>query len=380
MPWKERDTMSLRLEFVTLAKLPDANIRRLCRRYQISPTTGYKWLKRFDESGAEGLTDLSRRPHRTPRRSPPALERAVVQLRKAHPAWGGRTIRAYLHQHGWTQPPAPSTVTDILRRNHQLETPSNAPQRHWQRFEADAPNELWQMDFKGPISLVQGQCHPFTALDDHSRFSVALQACSDQKTHTVHSSLTQAFRRYGLPQCILMDNGPPWGSDSQHRYTPLIAWLIRLGVRPIHSRPYHPQTLGKEERFHRTLNAEVFRYHRFHNLAQCQRHLDRWRDTYNFHRPHQGIGLQVPARRYRDSPRSFPEPLPPIDYGPDDFVRKVQAQGEVFFRGRVFRIPKAFRGYPVALRPTDTDGLFDVYFCQQRLSQLDLRKPYRRHS
>jgi transposase InsO family protein len=221
MPWKERDTMSLRLEFVTLAKLPDANMRRLCRRYQVSPTTGYKWLKRFNESGADGLTDLSRQPHRTPRRSPPPLERAVVRLRKAHPAWGGRTIQAYLHQHGWTQPPAPSTVTDILRRKHLLQPASEATQRHWQHFEADAPNELWQMDFKGPISMVLGQCHPFTVLDDHSRFSVALHACSDQKTHTVRSSLTQAFRRYGLPQCILMDNGALLGVPAPNIATPL---------------------------------------------------------------------------------------------------------------------------------------------------------------
>jgi hypothetical protein len=154
----------------------------------------------------------------------------------------------------------------------------------------------------------------------------------------------------------------------------LTVWLIRLGIKVIHSRPYHSQTAGKEERFHRTLKAEVIGQRLFRDLADCQVHFDRWRKIYNFERPHEALGLTVPASRYRESPREFPAVLPPIEYGPDDVVRKVQQGGQVHFRGRVLKIPTSFQGYPVGLRPTVADDVFEVFFCQQKVVQIDLTK------
>ena len=170
-----------------------------------------------------------------------------------------------------------------------------------------------------------------------------------------------------------MDNGSPWGSDAEHPYTPLTAWLIRLGIRVSHSRPYHPQTQGKDERFHRTLNVEVLKGNVFHDLNHCQRIFDEWRDVYNFERPHEAIGMAVPASRYRPSGRAFPETLLAIEYGSGDVVRKVQAKGEIHYRGFVFKVGKAFHGYPVALRPANEDGVMSVYFCRQRIADIDLR-------
>jgi hypothetical protein len=149
--------------------------------------------------------------------------------------------------------------------------------------------------------------------------------------------------------------------------------LIRLGITVSHSRPCHPQTQGKEERFHRTLEIELLRGHPFSSLAQCQRAFDRWRHTYNHDRPHDALALEVPLTRYRPSPRSFPSVLPPIEYSPDDQVRKVQDKGEISFQGHTIRLSRALHGYPVGLRPTPTDGCFDIYFCHQKLTQIDLR-------
>jgi transposase InsO family protein len=270
-------------------------------------------------------------------------------------------------------------MTAILQRHGQI-APEAAPQHTaWQRFEHDAPNRLWQMDFKGHFALLAGRCHPLTVLDDHSRFAVGLQACGDQTGQTVQARLTACLRRYGLPEAILVDNGPPWGSDAEHPHTPLTAWLIRLGVRILHTRPYHPQTQGKDERFHRTLKAEVLGTRVLRDLAHCQREFDRWREVYNLQRPHEALAMAVPASRYRVSPRAFPEVLPPIEYGPADLVRKVAEGGELSYRSRPFRVGKAFCGYPVALRPTLVDGVLDVFFCHQRVAQVNLRNQEELH-
>lgn len=377
MPWEEVSTMSLRKEFVMLALQDGANRRELCRRFGISPKTGYKWLKRYTGEGSAALADRSRRPIRSPNATAQALERVVVELRQAHPAWGGRKLRRRLSRLGYQALPSPSTITAILHRHGLIEPQASQKAQPFVRFEHEAPNQLWQMDFKGHFAMATGRCHPLTVLDDHSRFNLTLQACSDEQGLTVQRALTETFRRYGLPERMLMDNGAPWGNDADHPLTPLTVWLIRLGVGVSHSRPYHPQTMGKDERFHRTLNVELLSQHRFEDLPACQRRFDRWRDSYNLERPHESLKMDVPAQHYQPSQRFFPETLPAIEYGPAETVRKVQAKGELFFKGHVFRISKALRRYPVALRPTPEDGVFSVYFCQTQVAEIDLRNPYR---
>ena len=190
-------------------------------------------------------------------------------------------------------------------------------------------------------------------------------------TEIARPLLTTVFRRYGLPRRITCDNGPPWGS-SNSKYTKLAVWLMQLGIAVSHSRPRHPQTQGKDERFHRTLQAEVLRYFKADDLASYQDHFDKWRHVYNTERPHQALGLKVPASRYQASQRSYPERLPAIEYGPADIVRKVRGYGHIKYQSREYHIGQAFAGLPVALRFTITDGLFDVYFCQHRIGQINL--------
>jgi transposase InsO family protein len=374
MPWRELSVMEQREEFVRLALVTGANMSELCRRSRISRAKGYKWLKRYRAEGRAGLADRSRRPLCSPGQTPEAVEAQVLRIREdSNNAWGGRKIARVMRRNGVLEVPAPSTITQILRRHGKLDERAQEHPGPHQRFERAAPNELWQMDFKGHFAMAEGRCHPLTVLDDHSRYSLTLSACGNEQDTTVRAQLVVAFRRYGLPLAMLMDNGSPWGDAGGQPHTVFTVWLMRLGVRVTHGRPFHPQTQGKDERFHRTLKAEVLSGKSFRDLVACQRAFDRWRHIYNHERPHEALALATPAERYRVSSRSFPETLPEIEYGPGDTVRKVDPLGYISLKGRRLHVGKAFRGHPIALRRSDEDGLLGVHFCAHRIGTLDLR-------
>ena len=371
MPWKKvSTTMDQRQEFVQLAGQDGVNRRELCRHFGIHPSTGYKWIRRWE--AGEALADRSRRPHSSPRRTKPAIEARILAIRDDHPAWGARKLAHCLDRDG-VACPAVSVVHEILRRNGRIVPPPGGPVAH-QRFEKPAPNLLWQMDFKGWIKLGNGtRCHPLTVLDDHSRYAIALEACADEQGHTVQSRLERTFRRYGLPDAFFVDNGTPWGDSSGQRWTRFGVWLLKLGVGVLHSRPYHPQSRGKNERFHRTLKAEVFALKRFRDLAEVQHALDAWRTTYNLERPHHALDQQVPASRYRPSSRRMPDRLPVVDYDEGEIVRLVpRTKDYVRFKGRLWNVPRAFRGERVAIRPLSTDGQFGIFFAAHQIASIDL--------
>lgn len=372
MPWREVSVVEQRREFVRLALVEGTNRRELCRRFGISPQIAYKWLSRF-AAGDDGLADRSRRPHRSPGRSEAAIETLVLAVRDAHPVWGARKIASSLARSGHDVP-AVSTVHAILRRHGRVVAPTGTPGEPYRRFEKEAPNLLWQMDFKGHMPLGNGtSCHPLTMVDDHSRFALCLAACSDEQGLTVQTHLTTTFRRYGLPEAIYVDNGGPWGFTIAEPWTRLGVWLLKLGVAVIHSRPYHPQSRGKNERFHRTLKAEVFAFRRFRDLAETQRALDQWRAIYNLDRPHEALGQDVPASRYRPSSRAMPDHLPKIEYDDSETVRAVSTtKAYVSFKGRLWKVPQAFRGERLAIRPLTTDGRYGVFFAAHHIATIDL--------
>jgi transposase InsO family protein len=302
------------------------------------------------------------------------MEEQVVALRRDHPAWGGRKLARRLRDLGVAGVPAPSTITEILRRHGLLDPAEAAKHTPWQRFERAHPNELWQMDFKGHIALGVGRCHPLTVLDDHCRYSLGLAACGDETGLTVRTQLTSVFRRYGLPHGMLADNGSPWGARGLGEYTAFEVWLMRMGVRLYHGRAYHPQTQGKDERFHRTLNVEVLQARRFEDLSHCQRAFDTWRRIYNHERPHEALGLAVPASRYTPSLISFPERLPEPEYDQADLVRRVRPDGYVRFKGRTVKLSSSFAPFNVAFRPTAEDGVWNAFFMRFRVAKIDLRE------
>jgi transposase InsO family protein len=367
--------MDLRLRFVELAAQEGANRRALCRRFKISPKTGYKWLARYASGGTAALADCSRRPRQSPGHTAPNVEQEVIALRLAHPAWGGRKLSQRLRDLGHLEVPAPSTITDILHRHDLISPEASDAATPWQRFEHAQPNDLWQMDFKGWFELLDGRrCSPLTVLDDHSRFNLVLDACGKTDTRTVRAHLRQTFRRYGLPLRINADNGSPWGSPSQPgQITALAIWLIRLGVRLSHSRPLHPQTNGKDERFHRTLKAEVLKGQHFRNLRNAQGAFDAWRIVYNHQRPHQALGMATPDSRYRASARAYPEKLLPIEYDSHDTVVRVGWDGKVCFRSQCFKVSNALHNLPIAIRAhADLENCYDLYFMHHQLTTINL--------
>lgn len=375
MPWREVLTVDQRREFVALACLDGANRRELCRRFGISAQTGYKWLSR-SRSDAADLGDHSRRPHSSPLRSTGAIEASVLAIRDAHPAWGARKIERCLIRDG-IEPPAVSTIHAILARHGRVVVAAGKPGEPYRRFEKQAPNVMWQMDFKGHMPLLcGGDCHPLTVIDDHSRYAVCLEACANEQANTVQNAMTRTFEHYGLPDTILADNGSPWGDGPYRGWTRFGVWLLKLGIGLHHGRPYHPQTHGKNERFNRTLKAEVFALKRFKDLRAAQRALDDWRIVYNCERPHEALGQETPATRYRPSPRPMPKKLPRVEYDEGEVLRTVSTtKAYINFKGRQWKVPQAFRGERLAIRPKTKNGIFAICFGAHQIAEIDFNKP-----
>jgi transposase InsO family protein len=375
MPWKECSPMVLRREFVELARAQEANVAALCRRFGISRRVGYKWIDRFNAGGPDALCDQSRRPKCSPEIMDAALEAQVVALRLEHRSWGGRKIAKRMQVLGCHDVPSPSAITRALHRHGLIDPESSYAHRQIQRFEHAAPNDLWQMDFKGHFAMTGGgRCHPLTVLDDHSRYSITLAACDNQRTETVRGHLIKAFECYGLPRKIICDNGSPWGTMGRSimdQWTPLTAWMLRLGIGVGHGAPYHPQTQGKDERFHRTLKGDLLKWQAINDLADAQKKFDHYRQTYNHIRPHEALAMGCPGERYKISPRSYPRVLPTVEYKAGELTRKVTATGGFTLHARYYQTGRAFAGHHVALRPTRRDGLHEVFFCHQRIGWID---------
>ena len=377
MPWNTKTLFARRLELVTLALTGAVQMTELCGRFGISRKTGYKWLARYRSEGEAGLHDQPRSRSRRANQTDEPTEQRVLALRGEHPTWGGRKLRRRLLDLGTACDalPAHSTFGRILKRNGCIDPVATSQHVPFQRFSRAQPNQLWQMDFKGHFALQRGgRCHPLTVLDDHSRYSLGLQACADEQASTVRGRLEQILRVYGLPECILCDNGPPWGGCGTEP-TALAVWLLRLGVRMIHGRPYHPQTQGKDERFHRTLKADLLARHDWSDLDQAQHRFDDYRRLYNHDRPHEALDLATPASRYQPSTRTLPQRLPEPEYEPGLCVRTVKSKGEITFKNRFYYVGRAFTGLRLVLRPTATDGLFRLCYAAFTLGLIDSSKP-----
>lgn len=369
MVWNGKSTMELRSEFVRLASHPGANKSQLCRQFGITRKTAYKWLQR--EDNGESLHDRSRRPHSHPNETPEEIEKLIIKTRKKFPAWGARKLYAWLARKGYKQLPAPSTISKILGRHNLLNEVISEQNKHWIRFEHEAANNLWQADFKGYFATAKGRCYPLTILDDHSRFSICLEACENEKRETVEAKFKQVFKRYGLPDRFNFDNGNPWGNSRGGGITKFAAWLIMLGINVGYSRPNHPQTNGKDERFHRSLKTELLNHQIFHDLKMAQKGFNAWRKIYNEERPHEALDMAVPIERYQPSSREYTDILPSIEYGLSDIVRCVNNRGYIKFKGSHIFISEGLEGLPIALRPMEEE-LYDVYFCHHRVKQIEL--------
>jgi transposase InsO family protein len=327
MPWEVNPVSELRLAFIHEVRTLHTPVRLACQKFRISRKTGYKWLARYQQQPGLPLTDRSRRPQSSPRRTHESLEQAILDVRQRF-HWGPQKIHAFLQAQG-QQLPSPRTVANVLKRHGCIaeETPPPPP---LQCFERAQPHELWQCDHKGPHEIAKRRVYTLSVLDDHSRFLIALKPCLDLTMRTAFDILWNAFGEFGLPESILCDNAFGTGSVAPKTVSWFDAQLIRLGIRPLHGRPYHPQTQGKVERFHGTLEREVLPYVRRDTIDHFTADLQEWRtDVYNPLRPHEALGDRPPLAQFRPSPRPRPPKLPEVVYPKGSTVRLVSTVGAI---------------------------------------------------
>jgi len=352
--------------------------------FGVSRKTAYKWLARYRKLGMSGLVDESRRPASSPMATTAELAFEAVEVRKAHPSWGPKKIAAVLaRRHPGEETPSLSTVARILKhaglmkrrtRRSSGGIPMRAPE-----FVVKAPNDLWTVDFKGWWRTMDGdKCEPLTIRDAHSRFVLTLQLMDRTRARDVRPVFEALFKRYGLPIAIQSDNGPPFASVRAPRgLTQLSAWWVSLGIEVIRSRPGCPQDNGGHERMHVDVrfdledNAEA-------SLEQQQRACDDWTTTFNYERPHEALGMKVPADVYRASERRMTRYV--IGGYPESCEKvNVHKNGNIRYRDRKLFISQGVGGFQVGLMlvgeqmqvwfyqlllgsfPANTDGHFEPY-------------------
>ncbi len=317
MPWKESDCVTERLRFVAEYLEADASFSELCRAFAISRKTGYKWVKRYQTGGPAALEECSRAPKRHPQAVAAEVVKRIIGTRCQHPRWGPRKLRIIIQKRSpWMKLPALSTIGEILKRNglvnkrrrRRRSVPYAAGLREYA-----APNTVWCADFKGHFLVGGARCHPLTISDGFSRFLLCCRALRRPLSDPTRKVFEACFREYGLPDAMRTDNGPPFSSLAPAGLSRLAVWWIRLGIRPERILPGRPDQNGRHERMHRTLKAEAAKPPCSSFRAQ-QKAFDSFRREYNFERPHEALGLQVPASMYRSSLRAFPNKLPEPEY------------------------------------------------------------------
>lgn len=368
MPWNVADVKEERARFVVRAASERESMSALCREFGIARPTGYRWLQRYQQAGSlHKLAEHSRRPHHIWRQTPVEVERAVVELRQRY-GWGARKLQLMLP--GVQSLPV-VTINRILSR-HGLVHPSDSHPPAGKRFERSEPNELWQMDGKGEYRLRDGICFPLSILDDCSRYLLALTPLRRFDTENVQASMIAVFETYGVPEAMLMDHGSVWWSTTNgHGLTSFGVFLIHQGIRLIYGRIGHPQTQGKVERFHRTLDEAI----RHRGLPPYWHHwpglLQEIRDEYNQVRPHEALGMATPAQRYQPSRRSYCSHPQPWEYPPGADVHRLNSQGCLDWQGRRFFVCEALRGQRVCVEALDHRLL--VSYRHMYIREIDLR-------
>ena len=352
MPWSEQSMLEARIAFVVRANEVEwGEFSGLCREFGISRVTGYKWFRRAlsSESVLAGVEEKSRRPHRSPGRTEVATEELVVAWRRAE-GWGAKKIYQKLLETGVEVPVA--TIHRILRRYGLVVAERRQPAAV-RRFERAMPNELVQMDFKGEYRVVEGWCYPLTLEDDHSRFLLGLYALSNQRTDSVRRCIIRSFETYGVPEAMLLDHGTPWWSTTNSfGLTRLSVWLIKQGVTLIWSGIGHPQTQGKVERLHRTLEASLAHHGRPATMSGFAAALERFRNVYNHHRPHEALAMETPARHYQPSRRTYYPQPPEWQYPTGAIVKRLNSQGMLDWHGRRF-VCEALANEQVQIEPIE---------------------------
>ena len=368
MPWKKSGAMEQRSEFA-LRAMQTLNFRALCQQYGISTKTGYKWRERFWRKGLAGMEEESRRPKSHSKQLPEEEVCEIVRLKLAHLAWGPRKIRElYLRGHG--EVASESTFKRVLERTSltQKRRRRRAPEagRLSSGRQAAALNEVWTVDFKGWWRKAEQRCEPLTVRDEYSRYLLEVRAVEDARSETVRKSFERIFERHGLPEAIRSDNGSPFASrQGVLGLSRLSAWWVVLGIDLERGRPGHPQDNAGHERMHKDISREL------EAEGACdQAALDVWRQTFNYERPHEALGMRCPGEVYLASERKYEGTPEDLDY-PKMCSRRVSPKGLISLEGQPLFLSASLGGWSVGLKPIAED-LMEVWFGRLLLGQVDL--------
>lgn len=374
MPWKVSGVVQQRKQFIEQYASGEWTMTELCRAWGISRQAGYQLLRRWEQGAAEALQEHSRAPHRHPNQTPPDIEEAVLELRRAHLRWGPRKLKAVLEgrapQRGW---PAASTIGAmvareglvIARKKRRRAPPYTAP-----FAAADAPNRVWCADFKGWFRTGDGErIDPLTITDAHSRYLLRCQAVAKTDTERVQAIFEAAFREFGLPQAIRTDNGAPFASRAVAGLSRLAVGWMKLDIVPERIAAGHPEQNGRHERMHRTLKQETASPPAGNRGGQ-QRAFDAFRREYNEQRPHEALGMQTPSCCYAASPRPYPARVPEPEYGSALKVRKVHARGQISWKHQDVFLSETLIGERVGLEAID-ERYWLVYFARFPIACFD---------
>ncbi len=360
--------MDQRIEFAVRA-MRTLNFRALCQEYGISAKTGYKWRQRFLRKGLGGMEDESRRPKSHSEQLPEEEVCEIVRLKLAHLSWGPRKIRElYLRRHG--EVASESTFKRVLERAGLTQKRRRARASEAGRLSkgrrASVPNDVWTVDFKGWWRDGDKRCEPLTVRDEYSRYILEVRAVEDARSETVRKSFEQLFERQGLPQAIRSDNGSPFASvHGLWGLSRLSAWWVVLGIDLERGRPGHPQDNGAHERMHKDISREI------EALGQSdQDTLNLWRQTFNYERPHEALGMRCPGELYVKSERKYQGTPEDLEY-PQMCPRRVSPTGAIKVDGQRFFLSTSLAGWSVGLKPIAED-LLEVWFGRLLLGQIDL--------
>ena len=360
--------MEQRIEFA-LKALKTLNFRALCQEYGISAKTGYKWKQRFLEEGLAGMEEESRRPKISPQQLPEMEVCEIVRLKLAHLAWGPRKIRElYLRRHG--EVASESTFKRVLERagltQKRRRRRSSEAGRLSSGRRAAAANEVWTVDFKGWWRNTARRCEPLTVRDEYSRYVLEVRALEDAKTETVRKSFECLFERQGLPGAIRSDNGTPFASvRGLLGLSRLSAWWVALGIDLERGRPGHPQDNGAHERMHGDISREL------EAMGECdQPAWDLWKQTFNYERPHEALGMRSPGELYVASQRKYQGTPEDLVY-PQMCTRRVCQHGLIKVDGQRLFLSTSLAGWSVGLKPI-TQNVMEVWFGRLLLGQVDL--------
>lgn len=365
--------MSLKQNFVERASKGET-VAALCREFGISRQTGHKWIRRFAESGYDGLEERSRRPASTPLATAEDIVVAVLQARNKHPTWGPRKLVVVLARRFGEQAPSERTIARILRRAELVRVrrkrrPSNLVERA-PTVQAVVPNDVWTMDFKGWWLTRDGRrANPLTVRDAFSRYILAVRLCP-QTTDAVMEVLAALFKKHGAPNAVQCDNGTPFVSvRSAAGLSKVSAWLVSLGIDVVRSRVGSPQDNGGHERMHLDMSREL-EVLPAENVAAQQRAIDRWRQTFNHVRPHDALGRKTPADLYVPKTRRTAA-LRGFVYPAGTEVRRVVGNGNVRFDGASYFVSSALAGLWVGIERVSATKA-QIWFYEIDLGTIDI--------